>query len=84
MSQLSPNHEERPVPPCMAPLAVAPLEAARLLSVCVATVYNMMRAGQLDSFHAGKSRRIPMRAIETYIARQLDTAACGRKPRGRG
>jgi excisionase family DNA binding protein len=81
MSQLSPGPEQRPAPQRTTPLAVAPLEAARLLSVCISTIYNLMRAGQLDAFHSGKSRRITMRSIEAYIDRRL---AVAKRKKGRG
>jgi excisionase family DNA binding protein len=80
MSQLSPGHEERP-PSRIIPLAVAPLEAAHLLSICLSRVYHLLRDGELDGFHSGKSRRITTKSIEAYIARRLDAA---KRKRGRG
>jgi excisionase family DNA binding protein len=79
MSQLSTDREEKPAQAGIAPLAVAPIEGARLLSVCVKTVYNLMQAGELDSFKSGKARRIPMASIRRYVARQLAATKRGRK-----
>jgi excisionase family DNA binding protein len=81
MSQLSPDlgSEEKPTQAGIAPLAVAPIEGARLLSVCVKTVYNLMHAGELDSFKSGKARRIPVASIHAFIARRLAAAKRGRK-----
>ena len=77
MSQLStaPSHEKQ------APLAVPPLEAARMLSLGLSRLYQLMRTGELDAFHSGRSRRITVESIEAYIARQLDAA---KRKRGRG
>ena len=54
-----------------APLAVSPLEAGRLLSIGVTRVYRLMRAGELQSFRSGRSRRITMASIKKLIARQI-------------
>src|SRR5262245_26263663 len=53
------------------PLAVDVIEAARQLSVSPSTVYALLRQGDLTSFYSRSSRRIPMRALEDYVARQL-------------
>jgi len=65
------------------PLAVAPLEACRLLSLGLSHVYLLMRRGKLENFHSGRARRITMRSIEKYMAQQL-VAAKRNAPRGRG
>lgn len=80
-STLPSTHSNAPAPlPSVAPLVVTPREACRLLSVCLSRLYVMLRSGELDSFYCGRARRIPLRAIEEYIARQLaDTT-----PRRRG
>jgi excisionase family DNA binding protein len=65
------------------PLVVKPREAARLLSLCPSSVYGLMRAGELESFRDGRSRRITMKSIEKYLARQLSAARdyeWGRRP----
>jgi excisionase family DNA binding protein len=56
------------------PLVVKPREAARLLSLCPSSVYGLMRAGELESYIDGRSRRITMKSIKKYLARQLAAA----------
>jgi excisionase family DNA binding protein len=58
----------------VAPIAVPPLEAARLLSCGLGHVYGLMNSGELDSFSSGRARRIPMQSIHNYMARQLAKA----------
>jgi excisionase family DNA binding protein len=63
----------------VAPLAVPPLEAARLLSCGLGHVYGLMDHGELESFSSGRARRVTTKSIEAYVARQLakaDTKAC--------
>lgn len=55
-----------------APRAYKPTEAARVLQVSRTTVYELMAAGDLASFHIGTSRRIPADEIERYIAARLE------------
>lgn len=56
----------------IAPLAVTPIVAAKMLSVGVGTLYNMLRSGAIESYHDGsRIRRIPVRSLEAYIARRL-------------
>jgi excisionase family DNA binding protein len=76
MSQLSTGlgPDEQPTQTQAAPLAVAPLAAARLLSVCVSKIYRLMASGELESFHSGKSRRVTTKSIDHYIERQIAAA----------
>ena len=63
----------------VAPIAVPPLEAARLLSCGLGHVYGLMDHGELESFSSGRARRVTTKSIEAYVARQLakaDTKAC--------
>jgi excisionase family DNA binding protein len=53
------------------PLAVSPREASRLLSIGISHLYALMRAGELDNFHCGRARRIPIQSIQEYVARRL-------------
>jgi hypothetical protein len=55
-------------------LAVSPRTAAHLLETSVSRIYQMMRAGELENFHNNTSRRILMKSIKGYIARQLAVA----------
>jgi excisionase family DNA binding protein len=61
------NLESRTGPP----LAVPPLEAARLLSLGVTRIYALMRDGELRSYIDGRTRRVTMASLHGYIARQL-------------
>jgi excisionase family DNA binding protein len=78
MSQLSTGlgrREKQPrSSPSVAPLAVPPQEAARLLSLGMWRIYQLMRAGELDSYQEGRARRITMASIHARMARQLAAA----------
>jgi excisionase family DNA binding protein len=64
-------------PPQEPPLAVSPASAARLLSMAGSKVYAAMRAGELQSYVDGRSRRIPMTEITAYMARRIADSAGG-------
>jgi excisionase family DNA binding protein len=53
------------------PLAVPPRQACELLSVRMTKLYAMMNAGDLESFHIGRARRITTASIRSYIDRQI-------------
>lgn len=53
------------------PLVVNPVRAARLLDIGHSRLYQLIEARELESYKAGKSRKITMASIERYIARQL-------------
>jgi excisionase family DNA binding protein len=56
-----------PTQTSLQPLAVAPREACKLLSVGISTVYALMRSGELDSYADGKRmRRITTASIHAY------------------
>jgi excisionase family DNA binding protein len=74
MSQLSTglsHHEKRAPSPSVAPLAVPPSQAARMLSVGISRLYRLLRTGKLVSYRDGRSRRILVASIHEHIARQL-------------
>ena len=60
--------------PTPAPLAVPPAEVARLLSLSVSRIYQLMRRGELQSYEDGRTRRITMVSVHAYIARRLAVA----------
>jgi excisionase family DNA binding protein len=62
------------------PLAVAPREACRLLSVSPATLYGLLSTGELENFHIGRARRISTRSIQDFILRQIATRKPHRQP----
>jgi excisionase family DNA binding protein len=52
----------------MEKVLLKPEEAARVLNVSRATVYELLRTHKLRSVKIGRSRRIPTEAIENYVA----------------
>jgi excisionase family DNA binding protein len=60
----------RPEP--VEPLVVKPKIAERLLNVSHNRLYQLISAGDLESFRDGSSRKITMNSIKAYIARHLD------------
>jgi excisionase family DNA binding protein len=46
-------------------------EAADRLSIGRATLYRMISSGLIESVSIGRSRRVPVRALEQFVARQL-------------
>ena len=56
------------------PLAVPPKDAWRLLGCSNSTGYELLAAGELDSFRLGRARRITVDSIRQLIARRLAAA----------
>ena len=54
------------------PLVVRPKQARRLLSVGEEKLYQLINAGELESFREGVARKITVRSIHAYIERQLE------------
>jgi excisionase family DNA binding protein len=57
------------------PFAVPPREAARLLSISLTRLYELMRAGELVSYRDGRARRITTASIHQRMARQIADSA---------
>jgi excisionase family DNA binding protein len=53
------------------PLAVRPREAAQMLGVGLTKLYELLDAGDLESFHIGRARRITTASLRRYIERQI-------------
>jgi excisionase family DNA binding protein len=53
------------------PLVVKPREARQLLAVGNTYLYELIGAGELDSFLDGRSRKITVESIRRYITRRL-------------
>jgi excisionase family DNA binding protein len=51
----------------MEQLLYRPKEAARMLGIGRATLYDLMRAGKVRSFKDGGMRFIPLEALRDYI-----------------
>lgn len=61
-------------------------EAMRVLSVCRATLYNLMGSGELPFVKIGKLRRVRMSALMELIERNThggEVASCKATPRNR-
>jgi hypothetical protein len=63
-------------------LLVNPREAWRLLACSNTHGYALLKAGELESFHDGRSRKITVQSINAYIKRKLAEAK-GKRGRGR-
>jgi excisionase family DNA binding protein len=50
-------------------LLLKPEEAATVLGVSRSTLYELLAAGAVESVHIGKSRRVPVAALERYVER---------------
>jgi len=57
-----------------APALVTIKEAGRLLAISRSTLYELIVAGRLETVHIGRSVRVPLDAITTYV-RTLRQAA---------
>lgn len=67
------------------PLAVSPRQACFLLSVGNTRLYELIRTGELETYHEGRARRITMRSIRERVARLTATTASPSEiPRRRG
>ena len=64
------------------PLVVAPRTACTLLGISNTRLYAILGSGELESYHDGRARRIPLAAIRKYIAQRL-AARTGKRGRGR-
>lgn len=58
-----------------AKLLLTPEEAAEVLSMSRARVYDLMRRGQLRSVKIGKIRRVPVAALEAFVEQLQEEAA---------
>jgi hypothetical protein len=55
----------------LGPLVVKPKVAWKMLACSNTRGYELLKAGQLESFKDGKSRKILVASIEAYIKRRL-------------
>jgi excisionase family DNA binding protein len=49
------------------PTLVTVKEAGRILSISRSTVYELIAAGRLEVVHIGRSVRVPLDALTTYV-----------------
>jgi excisionase family DNA binding protein len=52
-------------------LAVNYDEAGKMLGVCSRTVWSLVNSHQISAFRCGRSVRIPVSELESFIARQV-------------
>jgi len=52
-------------------------EAAEVIGVRRSTLYQLLTAGEIESVRVGRSRRIPVDALESYVARLREREAAG-------
>jgi excisionase family DNA binding protein len=57
--------------PVRGPLVVRPREACQMLCVGLTKLYELLHAGELESYRHGRSRRITISSICGYIERQI-------------
>lgn len=53
----------------VAPLLLSVSDAATVLGVGRTTVYELIGAGQLETVHIGRSRRVPVDALHAFVER---------------
>jgi excisionase family DNA binding protein len=56
-------------------LLVTPEEAARRLSVGRTTTYELMSSGELQSVNIGRSRRVPVSSLASFVSRLIGDVA---------
>jgi excisionase family DNA binding protein len=57
------------------PLVASPNQAMKALLVSRATLYTLLNAGELESYTEGRSRRITVESIASYVKRRLAAEA---------
>ena len=53
------------------PLLVKPADAGRMLGCGRTRIYELVNAGEINSFSDGRSRKITVESIHRYIKRRL-------------
>jgi hypothetical protein len=62
---------------CDEPLVVSPRRAQQMLDIGHSRLYELLSAGELQSFKDGKSRKIVVASIQNYVARKLAANQAG-------
>lgn len=60
--------------PFIRPALLTVPEAMSALRLSRATVYDLIRSGELGSVKVGRSRRIPAQAVQTFVARLVEAS----------
>jgi hypothetical protein len=63
------------------PLVVSPRRARHMLDTGNTHLYELLTAGELDSFLDGRSRKITVDSIYRYISRRLAMSSAAQRPR---
>jgi excisionase family DNA binding protein len=58
-----------------APVLITRDDVCARLGVCRSIVDRLVKSGELASFKIGASRRIPVSAIDDYVARRLSESS---------
>jgi excisionase family DNA binding protein len=64
-----------PTPVGIEQLLLTPEQAAEVLNISRATVYDLLRLRALASVKIGRARRIPRSAVQEYVDRLVEEAA---------
>jgi excisionase family DNA binding protein len=56
------------------PLVVSPRQACEMLCVSLTRLYELLHSGELETYRHGRSRRITISSIRSYIARQVEVS----------
>jgi excisionase family DNA binding protein len=59
----------------MSQLLLTPAEAAAALRVGRSTLFELLRTGDVESVKIGHLRRVPVQALERYVARLRESPA---------
>lgn len=51
------------------PVVLKPEDAARSLGISRSSLYELLSRDEIESIKIGRSRRIPIAAIDSYVAR---------------
>jgi excisionase family DNA binding protein len=62
------------------PLAVSPRQACLLLGIGNTRLYELIRAGELVTYHEGRARRITVQSIRARVARLAGGGGGGEAP----
>jgi excisionase family DNA binding protein len=73
----------RTIAPNLAPLGVPPKQAWQVLGCSNSTGYELLAAGELESYTIGRARRITVESIRGYVARRRGGGTAP-SPRRRG
>ena len=57
------------------PILVSVVEVARMLSIGRTAAWELVRKQRIKSVKIGRTRRVPVSAVQEYVQRLLDEAA---------